>query len=189
MKLQMRIRAFSLFLAFSCIGKQPEIQYVENPSIRSDFGVGPSNVCLPLRRVLLIRSRGRYYAARLNQAFVSRDNSSFAAVFSVSTFADGVWTSRTQRAEERQLRGPGHPFMFQTGNTRVTFDTFTLRFNGPACVSMYQYNSAEADQGLAFAPTAWNSLPPVHLDSSLKWYSVDLNRSIDVQVENLPGYK
>jgi hypothetical protein len=188
MKIEICSGALSLLFALSCSGKEPKIEYIENPAISAGFKVGPSNICLPLRRVLLVRSPTKTYAVRLDQAFVSRDGGSFAAVLSTSMFSGGHWTTKTERVEERQLRGPGHPFMFQTGNTRVTFDTLSLRFNGPGCVSMYPYNGKETDRRLTFAPTAWVSLPTGDLAyNSFHWYSVDLNRSIDIPIESLPS--
>jgi hypothetical protein len=184
-----RLVIMSLILAMSCGADDARTAYTERVSPRPEYGIGPSNICLPIGRILLIRRNRQIYALRVIEALTDRDRSAFAATLEVSNLMAGNWKTRIERVEERQLRGFGHPFMFQTGNVRVDFVNFALRFNGPACVSMYRYNTEEADQGIAFAPTAWKSLSDVQMSASrLTWYRVDVSRSTQSPLSSLPGY-
>jgi hypothetical protein len=176
----------SLFLMMACGGQESRMAYTESSAMTDVYGVGPSNICLPLGRVLLIRREGRFFALRVVRAFSNREKDAFTANFEVSALTGSKWENHIQKVEERPLHGLVHPFAFQTGITRVDFGVFALRFNGPSCVSMYQYGEEERDQGIAFAPTAWTSVSDVRVDApQLQWYRVDLGRSLDLPLSSL----
>jgi len=177
----------AMSFALACDGAGERIAYVQPADLPAGYGVGPSEVCLPLGRVLLVRRDGRLYGLRLIKAVSNREKSAFSAVFDVSTFTAAGWETRVQGVEERPLRGVGHPFMFQTGNTRLAFGTFVLSFHGPSCVNMSDSGS-EQDGSASFAPTGWRSFSEVDVRAAgLRWYRVDLNRSVDVALTELPG--
>lgn len=147
------------------------------------FGIGPSNVCAPLRRIVLVRKARETHGIRFDEAVADRENGSYRARITIISSEQGRWVERgSQRVEERPLRGWFHPFMVQTGKTRLRVGTFDLQFNGPSCVSMYPFGMAEADHGLEFAPTNWQRPDEINAaDARLHWFRVDLNRSIDVR--------
>jgi hypothetical protein len=184
------LTAVLLALVMSCAAENPGTSYRELVTTGPEFRIGPSNVCLPIGRILLIKSSGRLYAIRFVRALSNKEHDEFAATLELSNLMSAHWNTSTVQVEERQLRGFGHPFMFQIGNVRISLaPSLSLRYNGPSCISMYRYNTEEADQGIAFAPTAWESVSAVRMDTGrLSWYRVDLSRSVRVPLSVLPGY-
>lgn len=176
-----------LGFAFACEGSDDRIAYVQLADVPVGYAVGPSDICLPLGRVLLVRRQERLYGLRVVKALSNRERNAFKVIFDVSSLEARGWQTRAENVEERPLRGFGHPFMFQTGETRLRVGTFALSFHGPSCVTMYEYGSEEKDQRLSFAPTAWQAFSDVDVRAAgLRWYRVDLSRSVDVPLADLP---
>jgi len=116
------------------------------PPAEDRFAIGASNVCSPVRRIVLVRNANELRAFRFEDVRLDEESDSYRASVTVMHFAGGHWVEeRPQHVVEKPLRGWMHPFMFQAGNTRLRFGTFDLQFNGPACVSMYPYGREEAD--------------------------------------------
>jgi hypothetical protein len=175
-------------LLVACSSENDSGHYVTNRAVPISFGIGPSNICLPIGRLLLIQTNGDRFALKIDAAYVSRSGAGYRATISVSRMTSVGWSTGVQNVNERALRGFVHPFFFQTGQVAIKLGAEALAFNGPSCVSMFPIGTGESDQGLRFAPTGWKSLNNVRWNSSeLRWYRVDLDRSLSIPISRLPG--
>jgi hypothetical protein len=124
---------------------------------------------------MLVKKKGHIFGVRFDEASFDSQEQAYRGVAVIMNRTDTLWIERRQHFTELPLRGPMHPFMFQTGDVRMDFGPFVLSFNGPACVSMYPLGAEGGDYGFSFASTAWKRASQLNpADGGLRWYRVDL---------------
>ncbi|HYC61311.1 MAG TPA: hypothetical protein VEK79_17280 [Thermoanaerobaculia bacterium] len=171
-------------LLLACVAEPPRGERKPLPG-RSNVLIGPTEVCMPPHVWLLLRNANRTCALRIDAVWP--DAEAMHARIEAAVSVKGRWRRELIEVAEYPLVGP-HPLAFQRGNVAVPCGSFTVEYSGPSCIGLYASGRDSDHDRVAAAPTAWTILD--HVDPNeprLTWYMVDHDRTIEVELAELPG--
>lgn len=152
---------------------------------RSNILIGPTEVCMPVDAWLLLRSKHRICAVRIDDVWMARGATH--AQVEMAVLVDGQWRREMMEVAEYPLVGP-HPFSFQRGNVEISCRSFTVEYSRPSCIGLYANGHDRPQDRIEAAPSAWIDLEQVDPgDPGLTWHTVDDNRVVELELSRVPG--